>query len=163
MKVSIGLAAIIMVLNTIPAGAEAVQSSPQTLQQTRTTVGNRAGNQYAHFLRQGEVGYGTRLMKLPDNYPLPVPPGATQDLSQSVVSDRGNNGFYLRMHAPHTRSELIDWYLAQLKSSGWQVDQPLPSDQGMAITANRPNGSGAVLIFYNAPKGGTDIITNGTL
>lgn len=163
MRISFGFAALIIVLNTLPSGAEPGKSQSQTQVQRQAATGTKPNNQNAHFLREGEVGYGTRLLKVPDNYPLPVPPGATQGLSESVVGDKGNNGFYLRLHSPHTRSELIDWYLVQLKNSGWKVEQPLPNGKGMAVTGTKPGGGGAVIIFYNSPKGGTEITTNGTL
>jgi hypothetical protein len=150
------LLSLSLTLHMLPAFAEPQSAQAQT-QSRPTTPTKKTG----HFLRAGEVGYGTKIANLPESYPLPVPPGATAGLMQNVVTEKGT-GYYLRLHAQHSRSELIDWYLSQLKSSGWRVEQPVHSDKAVSVSCNKQNGPAALIMFFNAPKGGTEIITNVT-
>lgn len=152
MKSSVSLVLLIVAIAMPSVQAQNQASKTAAKQQSPT----------AHFLRQGEEGYSTRVSKVSDRYPLPIPPGATPGLAYQNTTDKGNTGDYLRLHSPHSRSELIDWYIAQLKSLGWKVDQPLPSGPAMTMSAVKPNVGSATLSFLPAspPETGCDILTN---
>ncbi len=145
---------LLLILNTVPALAQ--QSAPQRPPGRVTPLNQQNPN--AHFLKQGELGFSKKVPGVPEGYPLPVPPGAVLSLADSVVTASGGNGYYVRFHAPHSRTELVHWYLVQLKSGGWNFKDPAPDGLKVGLTCSRGNCS-AIVSFFEAPNGGTDIVS----
>ena len=151
------LAIAALLLAVAPASAAPTSAKPSA---TATAQPYRP-QQRGHFLQQGEVGYGMKSDKHPENYPLPIPPGASAGLAQNVVTTNGT-GYYLRIHAQHSQGDLVDWYMAQLRAGGWKVEIPVPSGRGTAVSCSKANGPSALIMFYSDAKGETDVITNVT-
>lgn len=137
-----------------PAKAESLpafstQSAPESI--------NVAPSRPARFLNRGDIGYGTIVDKIGD-YTLPIPPGAVAGLRQSVATARGQ-GWYMRLHALHNQSDLVDWYGAQLRAGGWKVAAPEQIGSKTSLSATRADGTSTVILFVSTPKSGTDVIT----
>lgn len=89
---------------------------------------------------------------VPDNFPLPVYPGATPTGSVSAQGDADENSKFLMLSSADPVSKISDFYQAELKKGGWTVtnNQVLPSL--VNIAASKQDLEASVMLSGDGQK-----------
>ncbi|MCR4412295.1 MAG: hypothetical protein NUV77_07700 [Thermoguttaceae bacterium] len=123
---------------------------------TRATVTERGKN--TEVTIEGKDGAKVRLssggnVALPEGFPKDVPiyPGSTVTLSVST-----KDGAQVGLKTADPRAKVAEFYKAQLKSQGWEIETTLDSDQGAMLAGKK--GKNTVAAMVNSDSEGTMII-----
>jgi hypothetical protein len=107
---------------------------------------------------EGKDGAKVRLssggnVSLPEGFPKDVPiyPGSTVTLSVST-----KEGVQVGLKTADAPAKVADFYKAQLKSQGWEIETTLDSEQGSMLVGKKQKTT--VTAMVNSDSGGTMIM-----